>query len=99
MKGIKNCEHHACPVMPLSAKLALSMLSKMGNSRDERNKKNVNIMPVQSCRRWQLNFISVLSKMGNSRDERNKKTMNIMPVGHAIAGSKFRHFSRVSHRV
>jgi hypothetical protein len=40
MKGKKNREHHACPVMPpLAAKFVISVLSKMGNSRDERNKK------------------------------------------------------------
>jgi hypothetical protein len=31
MKGIKNREHHACPVMPpLAAKSSISVLSKMG---------------------------------------------------------------------
>jgi hypothetical protein len=39
-KGIKNREHHACPVMPpLAAKFSISVLSKWGNSRDDRNKK------------------------------------------------------------
>jgi hypothetical protein len=40
MKGIKKREHHAFPVMPpLAAKFVISVLSKMVNSRDERNKK------------------------------------------------------------
>ena len=39
MKGIKSREHYACPVMPpLPAKADISVLSTMGNSRDERNK-------------------------------------------------------------
>jgi hypothetical protein len=40
MKGIKNREHHACLAMPpLAAKFVISVLSKMGNFIDERNKK------------------------------------------------------------
>ncbi len=40
LKGIKNREHHACPVMPpLAAKFGHFSVVKMENLRDERNKK------------------------------------------------------------